>query len=130
MEIQRDILGWVALIIVLLCCSYFLIKRIKMHNPNLKINLKKILQWHCYLGLVSTIIAFVHVGNNLYSITFSAGYIGLFSMFLLSISGIALKYFKGIPLKYKKACRYIHIVLTIIFVMSLVFHVLEYHLFN
>lgn len=130
MDIQQDILGWIALIIVLLSCSYILLKRLKMYNSNFKLNLRKFLEWHCYLGIISTIIAFVHVGNNFYTISFSVGYISLFSMFLLSISGIILKYLKGIPLKYKRICRYIHIILTIIFAITLILHILEYHLIN
>lgn len=128
MEIQQDILGWIALIIVLLSCSYILLKRLKMYNSSFKLNLRKFLGWHCYLGIISTIIAFVHVGNNLYTISFSVGYISLFSMFLLSISGIILKYLKGLPLEYKRVCRYIHIILTIIFAITLILHILEYHL--
>lgn len=125
---QKDILGWIALIIALLSCIYILLKRLKMYNSNFKINLRKFLGWHCYLGLISTIIAFVHVGSSLYLISFSAGYLCLFSLFLLSISGIILKYVKGLCLKHKRACRYIHIVLAIIFAITLIFHILEYHI--
>jgi len=126
MIIQKDILGWAATIFVIFSCSYILLKRLKMHNPNFKINLRKLLGWHCYLGIISTIIAFIHVGDNLYYISFTAGYVSLFSMLLLSISGIILKYVKG----YKKVCRYIHIILTIIFMISLICHIMEYHFFN
>lgn len=126
MIIQNDILGWAAFIVAIFSCSYILLKRLKMHNRNFKINLRKLLGCHCYLGIIATIIAFIHVGDNLYSISFTPGYVSLFFMVLLSISGIILKYMKG----HKKIWRYIHIVSAIIFAISLMFHILEYHFFS
>jgi len=90
-------------------------------------NKKFLLNWHCYFGIASTIIAIVHVGFNNYGISFSSGYISLFSMILLSVTGIIMKYFKGFYLKNRSLWINTHILLTIVFVVSLLWHVLFYH---
>lgn len=121
-------LGWLTLIIILLCMNYSLIKIFKIHNSNFKVNLRRFLDWHCYLGLILTIMAIIHVGKNFYSINLSIGFICLFLMCLLSLSGIILKYVKNLPSKYKKTFKYIHIILTLSFVFTLILHILEYHI--
>lgn len=128
MEMYTDKLGWVAAVLFLICCSYFLLKRVFIRYLKPKFNLRQALNVHCYTAIAATIIAILHVGNNIAFIGISAGFICLFSMILLTVSGIIMKYFKFISPKTRRMFVYIHILLTIIFVLSLSYHIYSYHI--
>jgi hypothetical protein len=129
MEMQTDKLGWIAAVLFLICCCYFILKKVLIRHSQFKINLRQALNLHCYIGLIGTVIAILHVGKNISFLGLSAGFICLFSMILLSISGIVMKYIKGIPQVIRKEFKCAHIILTIIFVVSLLYHIYLYHFY-
>lgn len=127
MEIYTDKLGWIAAILFFVCFCYFILKRFVISGFKIKIKLRQVLNLHCYLGIIGTIIAIFHVGKNIVFIQLSAGFICFFSMILLCISGIAIKWFKKISPASRKAWRFIHIGLTAVFVTALLLHIVLYH---
>ena len=127
MEMQTDKLGWIAGAVFLICLCYFILKKIKIYHSNAKINLRQVLNFHCYLGLIGTVIAILHVGKNIIFIQFSAGFVCFFSMILLCISGIVIKCSKRISPASRKIWRFTHIGLAIVFVVALMWHILLYH---
>lgn len=127
MEFQTDKLGWIAAVMFLICCCYFIIKRIILRHTEFKINLRQALNLHCYIGLIGTVIAILHVGKNISFLGLSAGFVCFFSMILLCISGIVIKCFKRILPVSRKIWRFIHIGLAIVFVVALIWHILLYH---
>lgn len=124
---QIVIWGWLAFIIFLFSCSYSLFKRNILPHFNKKMNLSKLLNWHCYLGILSTMIAFIHVGKNFYNIKFSVSFICLYSLILLCISGIIMKYFKNAYLRHRSLWRNMHVLFTVIFIITFLWHMLLYH---
>ncbi|MBC2578808.1 hypothetical protein [Clostridium sp. DJ247] len=126
MVIKDWLIGLIAFVFFTLSCSYSLLKRIKIHKVNKALNRKKLLDGHCLFAIISTILAIIHVGSNIYKIKFSAGYICLFSMLLITASGIVMKYSKILYLKYKNFWISVHITLTIIFILSILFHIITY----
>lgn len=114
MLIGNHLLGWSALFLTVLALSYCLLKRTKVKR-------KTILNGHCYLAIIATVLAFVHVGMRLSSFTFSVSYICLISMLLSTITGIILKYFK---IKNKLFFKRVHVALTMVFVLTLIIHII------
>lgn len=127
MGIETDKLGWIAGAVFLICLCYFILKRIKIRVPKAKINLRQALNFHCYLGIIGTVIAILHVGQNIVFIQVSAGFISFFSMILLCISGIVIKCLKRISPASRKIWRFVHIGLAIVFVGALLWHTILYH---
>lgn len=127
MQMQTDKLGWIAGAAFLICLCYFILKKVKIHNSKVKINLRQALNFHCYLGIAGTIIAIFHVGKNIVFIQLSAGFICFFSTILLCMSGIVIKYFKRISPASRKVWKAIHIGLTVVFFIALLWHIILYH---
>lgn len=127
MEMQTDKLGWVAGAVFLICLCYFILKRIKIHDSKAKINLRQALNFHCYLAIIGTIIAIFHVGQNIFFIQISAGFICFSSMILLCISGIVIRCLRGISPASRRIWRFIHVGLAIVFVGALLWHATLYH---
>jgi hypothetical protein len=48
-------------------------------------------------------------------------------MILISVTGLFMKYSKSIGIKYRKLIIAVHIILTLVFVMSLIIHIIGYY---
>lgn len=111
-------IGWLAAGFILLSLCYPILKRSKIKGRHLK--------FHCYFGYISVFLASIHAIVNLTQISLSAGVICLLSMLLIMISGIIMKHFRKIFSKNITVWKWIHVVLSIICSMVLVFHIIEY----
>lgn len=94
---------------------------------NIKISRKKLLDAHCIFAIVGTGGALIHTALNFNEFKLSASYICLFSIVLITITGIILRYVKGIS-KHREKLIFSHIVLTFIFIASVTLHVIGYYL--
>lgn len=124
MYLKEKILGFISIIFILLNLSYILVKHIKKVNKSIEIDMKKVLTVHCFAGIAAAIIAIVHIGNNVLDPEFSFGYISFVIMLLIIITGIIVKYYREVLFINKIYWRFIHIMLTIFFIMMLFLHVL------
>lgn len=105
--------GIVALIFAILSLSYVVLKRMKI----------KFLKFHCYFALIGTVFAVIHAYNSLFTLDFTFGKAALLIFICLDISGLMMKYLKKVNKKY---LRYTHIVLSIFFIITLIFHIIYY----
>lgn len=119
------IIGFIAFGFFVASISYSIWKRLKILN--IKINRKKLLNIHCVLAILGTGFTLIHVILNFSEVRLSISYICLFSMMLVTTSGIILKFVKGIS-KYRKKFIFFHTVFTFVFFVSLAFHVIGYYL--
>lgn len=114
---MSHLLGIVALIFVILSISYFVLKRMKI----------KFLKFHCYFALIGTVFSVIHANTSLFTLDLTFGKVALLIFICLDISGLMMKYMKRINKKY---LRYAHIVLSIFFVVALIFHIIYYIFLN
>lgn len=114
---MNHLLGIIALIFAILSISYFVLKRMKI----------KFLKFHCYFALIGTVFAVIHSYNSLFTLDFTFGKVALLIFIFLDISGLMMRYLKGINKKY---LRYTHIVLSIFFAIMLIFHIIYYTVLN
>lgn len=114
---MNHLLGIIALIFVVLSISYFVLKRMKI----------KFLKFHCYFALIGTVFAVIHSYSSLFVLEFTFGKAALLIFICLDISGLMMRYLKGINKKY---LRYTHIALSIFFVIMLIFHIIYYTFLN
>lgn len=117
--------GFTAFGLFIASISYSILKRIKI--ANIKINRKKLLDAHCIFAIVGTGVALIHSILNFNEFKLSASYICLFSIMLITITGMILRYVKGVS-KYREKLIFFHIVLTFVFVSSAVLHLIGYYL--
>lgn len=120
------LLGWLSLLCFIFSCSYSFIKRKSKFRSKNKMWLKNLLNYHCYIAVMATILAFVHAGKNLTDFKLSTGYIALILMILITLIGILMKYFKKIYIKHRTVLLYTHIILTILLVGILILHIGNY----
>lgn len=113
----NHLLGIIALLFVVLSISYFVLKRMKI----------KFLKFHCYFALIGTLFAVIHAHDSLFTLDFTFGKAALLIFICLDISGLMMKYLKGINKKY---LRYTHIALSIFFVLMIIFHIIYYTFLN
>ncbi|EKQ55468.1 MAG: hypothetical protein A370_02684 [Clostridium sp. Maddingley MBC34-26] len=120
------LLGWLSCMFLIFGYSYSLFKRFK--NIRYKINLpvKKLLDYHCILSIIATILAFLHAGNNLTNIKFSTGYISLILMILTTLIGVIMKYFKKTYINHRAFWLYTHILLSVMLIGSILLHIFYY----
>lgn len=111
------LLGIIALIFAILSMSYVVLKRMKI----------KFLKFHCYFALFGIVFAVIHAYNSLFTLDFTFGKAALLIFICLDISGLMMKYLKRVNKKY---LRYTHIVLSIFFVIMLIFHIIYYTFLN
>lgn len=114
---MNHLLGIIALIFVILSISYFVLKRMKI----------KFLKFHCYFALIGTVLAIIHAHDSLFTLDFTFGKAALLIFICLDISGLMMRYLRGINKKY---LRYTHIALSIFFVIMLIFHIIYYTFLN
>lgn len=84
------LLGWLSLLCFIFSCSYSVIKRKNKFRSKNKISLKNLLNYHCYIAVIATILAFIHAGKNLTNFKLSTGYIALILMILITLIGILI----------------------------------------
>lgn len=114
---MNHLLGIIAFIFAILSISYFVLKRMKI----------KFLKFHCYFALIGTVFAIIHAHNSLFTLDLTFGKAALLIFICLDISGLMMKYLKNINKRY---LRYTHIVLSIFFVLMLIFHIIYYTFLN
>lgn len=112
------IIGWLAAGFMLLSFCYPVLKRTKIKGKHLK--------FHCYVGYISILLASVHAIVNLAQFSFSVGVLCIFSMLLIMISGIIMRHFGKLFSKNIAVWKWIHIALSVICAMTLIFHIIEY----
>ena len=123
---NHELVGWAVCAFLILSCSYSLIKRCKSIRSKIKVPFKNLLDYHCFLSISATILAFIHVGGNLWNIRLSTGYVSLLMMVLVTSIGIIMKYFKKIYVKHRMFWLCSHILLAIILIGSLSLHIISY----
>lgn len=128
--INHVILGWLSFLCFALGCSYSLFKRNKKIRNITKMPIRKLLDFHCVFSIIATFLAFIHMQQNIINFRFSTGYVSLFLMIIITIIGVIMKYFKSIYMKYRIFLLYTHITLSVILVVTLLLHIIEYILLS
>jgi len=94
-------------------------------SAGLEINIKT----HKIVGIFAVLAAFLHLAAAGFPVNFSVGYLLLILFVLTVLSGALIKslskYFSGKVLKAGKLLKAIHVALSIMTAMVLVFHILQ-----
>lgn len=120
-----DFWGWSAILFLCISCSYTLFKRVEIIRNIFKIPMRIILNYHCIFSIVATVLALIHTGSQFNGIRISNGYISLFMMIIITITGVIMKYYSKLLGKYRCIFIYIHIFCSIVLFGSLFLHIVE-----
>ena len=128
------VLGWSAVVFFSLSFSYSLLKRFPIIRSKINASTKKLLDYHCSLAIIATILASFHGMNNLINIEFAAeyellfptGYASLLLIILVTLIGILMKYYKKIIIKNKIFWLYTHVLLTVMLMGTILLHIFSY----
>lgn len=118
--------GLLSFLCFVFSCTYSFFKRKNKLNSRTKVSVKNLLNYHCILAVIATILAFIHAGKNLIDFKFSTGYTALILMILVTFIGILMKYFKKIYIKHRVFWLYTHIITSILLSGILVLHICSY----
>lgn len=123
---MNHILGWAAFVGLILCCSYYWLRRSTWRNY---FKAKNILNSHCILGIISIIPAGYHtVWNIIKDHKGSLGYICLAAMLYVNISGTITQYYKRVSVEGENRgfWRGSHQIATVVLVVVLIAHIMVY----
>lgn len=122
-----EFLGIASIVVFSINIFYYRIVKIykSLANNNVQYYLenKQIHRLHCTLGVISIILAIVHIPDIFNNIEFNSGYMSLLILFLLNMSGFLEKYCNNIDF-IKKYWKSIHYVLVIGFILVTIHHVI------
>lgn len=103
---------------------YYWWKRSDNLNELWRIYFKKILNYHCFIGILGLIvIGFVHIIPQFHGVFFSSGWIALVLYSIVILLGIVKKYFE-IRVSYK-VFRILHAIISIVAFLLTVYHILD-----
>lgn len=98
---------------------YSIFKRLKIKKFN-------ILKYHYYFSILGAAFVIIHVSEKLNKFSFTFGYLCFISIILLMTTGMLMRFLKGISSNIRKTIRCLHIFFSMVFIITLVFHVIEY----
>ena len=128
------VLGWSTCMLLIIGCSYSVIKRSKSIRSRMNLSIKNLTNYHCCFSIIATILAFIHAGNNLINIRskndvillFYTGCVTLFLMLSVTTIGMLMKYFKKAYIMHKQFWLYTHILLAIMLIGTILLHIFIY----
>ena len=113
----RCIIGYLAAVLFIYVITFK-----KLNKLFGKIKMKKLLKLHSLIGLLMIILTIVHVVMTGHFLTLSLGTLSLSLLIVIFITGMIISHFKT---KNRKIFVYLHIGLSLLTLLCIVFHIIE-----